>query len=1535
MTVNQFDETPPNNALSQVFSRSVVLNWELIAYIVIFVLAVVTRFHMLGDRTMSHDESLHTVFSHDLFVRGVYTHDPMMHGPILFHMTALSYALFGVDDASSRFYPAVLGIMMVMFPLVLRRWLGRTGTVLAMVMLLISPLVLYYNRYIREDTPSILAGMVLFWAALMYISGPEKVRRKAYWLYIVAASMLWNLGSKETAFIYVAIFGMFLLIYWLVRVYQHYFKADGRLLFYGLTMSIITGATWALAMVVVISISLFNHGSLAERVTFITNEFQALFSGQVVTVDFLSFLSWSVMTALFLLLLLVATALWANRAKAIALNIADVLVGTFSVAIALFITRTFSHRTIQTTYQDAQGLTQVLENTVSTAGVAIGFGLSASVLLVLIYSVVRIKTRRSFFRHLIYCLAVILVSGAVLVVAEELSHHSSRDGTTIPVEAVSVDDPLLATTPDIPMPFKEYPLVLAWGIAGIVVGLMLYVKAKGWWREMNKHFPELDVLIVMGSMILPWLTAVFIVMVDSQSHDWIRVGNQLRGLQSILPVAGQEQIGQFVIGILAFLPMFIISAVVGLTWNWKRWLVVFVVFHVLFALFFTTVFTNIQGFASGMIYSLQYWMEQQGVRRGSQPQYYYTNVIMPIYEYLPIIGSMLAMVAGWVFFWRKRAAYDDYLDTVAITEAQLAEIEATSALEASEPAHTDSAQLTDEELDIFPAQSGGLWLGVLLGIGAVSGVGIVLFNLLLRIGQNVNVLGVTLSSITVAFVGLVLAVGSLGGLFTWFRPRFKANLDEIALRDNYVDPFDLIPREAEDYRGWTLNHVPFLLFVSWWAIFSLFGYTLAGEKMPWLGIHLTVPMIFMTAWYFGRVIERLTWKQFDGKGWVILLLIPLCLLGFVQMVLPILGGQPPFNGLSRIELRWTYSWLLAVLVFVGSGFGIYGLAASHTGFGYVRRVTALVVFVILAVMTFRVSWLANYINYDNATEFIVYAHGGPANKFVMEQVTELSHRTAGGYNLRVMYDDKFAWPGSWYLREFRKNNSAVFLGNRVPTLQELDNIGVVIVGPALKPQIEPLLEEGYQHFEYIRMWWPMQDYFRVNAQNVNNFLDFTAPTENLKRRGIFDIWWSRDYSQYERSRQQEGYTQSSYGLVDWLVSEKLHVYIRRDIAAQVWQYGVGDPEALNAYTEIRPNICIENYRHTFAQSVFVDPVNPLIRPMGLTVAGDFLYVANDSESGARINVFTLQGEPYEVIGMPGTAEQDGAFFNRPNAIAVAENGDLFVLDTWNFRVRRFNAEREHIVSWGRAQTDGFGASVTPYDGLWGPRGIVLDAGNNVFVTDTGNKRIRVYSEYGSHLFDIGQGGANEGELNEPSGLAIHPDGRLFVADTWNKRISIFNASNGVYIDSYPIRGWRDGTGNRPYLALDVERDLLYVTDPDDGRILVLNTSNGDCIGSFGSRVDGNNLPDNSQFGDIGGIAVDGVGNVYVSDTAFNRVLQFQPFTIHGADNAGDEQPLDLEPDFEIESDIILPDEAVEDQIIIPSADESTDENADEALEEAE
>lgn len=1600
---------------STLFSRSVALNWELVAYLVVFGLALFTRFYMLGDRTMSHDESLHTVFSNNLFARGDYQHNPMMHGPILFHLTALSYALFGVNDFSARVYPALVGVMVVMSPLLLRRWLGRSGTLLAMVMLLLSPLMLYYSRYIRHDMPSIMSALLMFWAAMMYISGPKTVQRKAYWLYIIAAAMLWNLGSKETAFIYIAIFGLFLTIYWLVRVFQHAFRFNAKMLFYTLNMGILLAGVMALAMIVVIAItfegiSLSNpfttaqqesalpgvlygtealddwrnawndlydvdlngqlDSSLSARAAYTGDQLGDLVSGDDISTPFATFLAWTGMTFVFIVGLIIGTALWAYRHVRFQANLIwitlDVLVLVALSALVVYLTDEWSHTSIINRF----GETEII----STAAAALGASLALAGSLLMLYGVFRLPSGRFFLRHLMLLLVLVLAITSVLIVIEELSHAPSRTSTTEVVEqpVPGVTDVAGESVDVVQTNFKEYPLVMVWAIAAISVAGIVYTKAIGWWRQL-RHFPEFDVLMVMGSLILPWLAAVFIVEMDTSITDWNRIGASLGWLMDILPVrgvedpttglntAGIQQTGQFVVGFLVFVPMALVSIVAGLAWNWRRWLMAALVFHVLFALFFTTVFTNIHGLASGMIYSLQYWMEQQGVRRGSQPQYYYTNVIMPIYEYLPIIGSVLAMIAGTIFFWRKQRELDDErrpvganggiyglfvpagmsaddnrdadnIDEMTAFNDDIVDDDRREPLplddvayegDVANLAHEDDLLLesqsfdTDplfdddvddsspdfETLDEAPGRSVPLWSLVFLSFISVSFLGLALVNGFLRPNEMFNFVrfieigindpvgplrglgpaslewrvnsGLLVLASSVAFLAATATAIAVYVLYAWPLRR------ELNWRYGPVDmttPPEIDATPAD--RKWRLDYVPFLLFVAFWAIANLLGYTLAGEKMPWLGTHLTVPMILLAAWFFGRVIDRINWRQIAENGWIYLLVLPLLLIGLVQMILPFFGGQPPFQGTTSRELEYTYNWLAALVLFAGSLAGVVWLAQNHTGWMQVRRLFALVTFGILAAMTFRTAWVANYINHDLATEFLVYAHAGPDNKAVIEELTELSIRTTGGLDMRIMHDNRFAWPGSWYLRDFQDANSVIYIASGTPTLQQLEDVTAVIVGDENLSKVEPLVEDTFQQFQFKRMWWPMQEYFGLTAERINDLFDFEDSLAGQRRHGIFDIWWRRDYQRYEDAliaADPDNPFPRDFSLTGWPVSDEMYVFIRKDVAAQVWPYGVGDSQVLNPFTNVEPNICLENQQVISAEIMFSDTTQPFARPLGMHVSDDGrVFIANESEFVSRISVYSTDGRLLNTFGQPGTPADRGAFFTRPHSVTVADNGTVYVVDTWNYMVRALNSSYDLIDFWGQPDTRGFEVTTDPVDGFWGPRDIAIGPNGNVYVSDTGNKRIRVYSADGTWIRDFGRGGAGDGELNEPAGIVVHPDGRLFVADTWNQRIAVFDTMTGAFLTNYAIRGWRDDQApNRPYLALDVERNLLYVTDPDVGRVLVLDTD-GNCVGSFGSFAEVD--PDMTQFGVIGGIATDSDGNVYVSDMTFNRVLRFPPFT---------------------------------------------------------
>ena len=56
--------------------------------------------------------------------------------------------------------------------------------------------------------------------------------------------------------------------------------------------------------------------------------------------------------------------------------------------------------------------------------------------------------------------------------------------------------------------------------------------------------------------------------------------------------------------------------------------------------------------------------------------------------------------------------------------------------------------------------------------------------------------------------------------------------------------------------------VPTLAFFLFWLVTSLVAFSIAGEKMPWLGTHLTVPLILLSGWYFGRIVEKIDFRKF-------------------------------------------------------------------------------------------------------------------------------------------------------------------------------------------------------------------------------------------------------------------------------------------------------------------------------------------------------------------------------------------------------------------------------------------------------------------------------------------------------------------------------------------------------------------------------------------------------------------------------------------------------------------------------------------------
>ena len=213
------------------------ISLEKLIFAIILIIAIFTRFYLLEPRVMSHDETSHTYFSWLFFKGNGYAHDPVTHGPLQFHLVALSYFLFGDSDTTARIPAAIFSIATIAFMWNYRRYLGRAGALVAALLLTISPYMLYYGRYVRNEAFVAFFGVVTLWSILRYIESA-----KPKYLYILTAVTVLHFCTKETSFIYAAQALLFLALYLVYRLSQRTWnRAEYRSpFFYTLVGSIIT-----------------------------------------------------------------------------------------------------------------------------------------------------------------------------------------------------------------------------------------------------------------------------------------------------------------------------------------------------------------------------------------------------------------------------------------------------------------------------------------------------------------------------------------------------------------------------------------------------------------------------------------------------------------------------------------------------------------------------------------------------------------------------------------------------------------------------------------------------------------------------------------------------------------------------------------------------------------------------------------------------------------------------------------------------------------------------------------------------------------------------------------------------------------------------------------------------------------------------------------------------------------------------------------------------------------------------------------------
>ena len=852
-------------------------------------------------------------------------------------------------------------------------------------------------------------------------------------------------------------------------------------------------------------------------------------------------------------------------------------------------------------------------------------------------------------------------------------------------------------------------LMVVFGVAFAVaaVGDVIYLINNLGWETIRKE-ASFDLLMVLGLTVLPLLVAFPVKMLGWDPLDY--------------GTAGMIRTGGTLLIILA------VTIALGIWWDTKRFVLHMGIFYAIFTIFYTTFFTNPKGFFTGMVGSLGYWLVQQSVERGTQPEYYYALIQMPIYEYLSIAGLVLAVVVG------VKQLLKQFIE--------------------------GEEEEQQEQLDT--------------------------------------------------------------------------------------------QEEFEPVKPKPLHTVPVLPLLLFWSLISLIVFSIAGERMPWLTVHIAIPFSLIAAWGMGKFLDAIDWKKlFNGKTALSVLVIIVLLIAIFGIIGAFIGSNPPFAGKELFQLEATFGFLLLLVI---AGICLFALFKLFNGWNgkAVGQLLVLGLFIILTVLTARTAYMAAFPNADYATEFLVYAHATPAPKEILAQIESLSYRITGGKDLDVAYDNDSLYPYWWYFRDYTN----VHYFAEQPTRDIADSV-VILASSNKYDKIDSIVQDNYVAFDYTRLWWPMQDYFGLTWERISN-----AFTEPDLRSALFQIWLNRDYTEYAQYKQSGTLT-----LETWDPADHFRMYIRKDVVAQMWEYGAF-PEFENALEE---DPYLDNVIAFEPDLVIGADANQFIAPRGLAVAPDgSLYVADSNNH--RIQHFAADGTLLHIWGEKVDANTSpelavGGTFNEPWDVAVDNEGFVYVADTWNYRIQKFTAEGEFIAMWPDPDT------VESQNILWGPRSIAVDQSGRVYVTDTGNKRVMVYDTNGTQLTTFGGVGFDPGQFDEPVGLAIDQLNNIYIADTWNRRVQSmwFDAENlyAAPITWWDIHGWYgQSLENKPYVAVSEDGTNVYITDPEGYRVIQFDNM-GNYIRSWGDYS-----PGYDGFGLPAGIAADGSGGVWVSDAGNNVILHF-------------------------------------------------------------
>ncbi len=792
---------------------------------------------------------------------------------------------------------------------------------------------------------------------------------------------------------------------------------------------------------------------------------------------------------------------------------------------------------------------------------------------------------------------------------------------------------------------------------------------------LRERHPAADFLIVLGTLSLPQFAAGIQLPLESLGYE--------------LDTLGREQMA----GISTVLALLAATAVVGLRWNWRVWLVAAAAFYIPYALLYTSFLTNTGGFGSGIWESLDYWLGEQQLEqpRGNQPDFYYV-MLLPAYEFLA-----LAFAGPALLYFSLRGGPRSWLLTAIAT------------------------------------------LSLLAFFGADS---------------------------------------------------FSATLGDI------VKPLALPVAAVAIY--FAVRGSPFERFLVFWTAAAIVGYSWVGEKMPWLSVHTTLPVVILAAYSLGRLFEQLPSPAGLLRRYAPALLpFAAGVLGLGAIFVAAFG--PPGSDTLRIALGAT---ALALLLTLLPPLGRRRLAV----------VVAAAVFGGLALFSVRTAVIASFEHGDVPREMLIYTQTSPDVPDVMERIEEIAQTSGRGLDLPVIVDNTYTWPWAWYLRDYSITYDS-FDDEFEPPPD-----AVLLVARENESKVAPFLDRYQEPVPYRLRWWFPEGYRSIGRDNL--WLAVRDFGESLARGGTWETWW-----RFFRDRE----TPADPGSVDSSAYFPL----------------IYDP---SAGADIEGRLIIGRSG---------DAPGALANPSGVAVDGEGnLYVLDSGN--ARIQKFAPDGRPLKTTGDAGSGEGQ---FNQPADLAIDAEGDVYVIDTWNHRVQKFDADLTFITAWGgptkdlvnpgdyemwgprSIAVDGDGnvwvvdtgtqrvRKFSPDGELLGtvgergrglgqfrePVGITFDPVTGDFlVADVGNARIQRFDSEMQAIAAYPIDAWSDLDPRNKPDLAALPDGRILASDPVHGRILLLDEAGSVIASLSSVSG--EALAFPRGIAYDADGGFVITSEGAAGRV---------------------------------------------------------------------------------------------------------------------